>query len=151
MRYSDSSMKLAFPEGAIKATYRRGKNLKEMVSPSLFPIKTGQAPSSISKWDKRCDICSNYLVFDDNFVCTATCKKYKIRGQLSCNSINVIYFITCSACNDQHVGSSVKFKEHFRVHKSDSTTGKDRCGVAKHFISKCQEVDKLANLKVQYL
>ena len=47
MLYSDPNMKLAFPKGAIKATYRRGKNLKEMVSPSLFPIKTGQTPTVV--------------------------------------------------------------------------------------------------------
>ena len=41
-------------------------------------------------------------------------------------------------------------KEHFRVHKRDINTGKDRCGVA-HFSSKCQEVDKLGNLKVQLI
>ena len=73
-----------------------------------------KTPSSMSKCGKRCDLCSNYLDFDDNFVCT-------------------------------------KFKERFRVHKSDITTCKDRCGVAMHFISKCQEVDKLANLKVQLM
>ena len=151
MLYSDPNMKLAFPEGTIKATYRRGKNLKEMISPSLFPISTQREASRIFKCGKRCDVCSNYLVIDDNFVGTATGKKYKIRGQLSCNSINIIYLITCSACNDQYVGSAVKFKERFRVHKSDITTGKDRCGVAKHFITKCQGVDKLANLKVQLI
>ena len=89
----------------------------------------------MSKYGKRCDFCSNYLDFDDNFVCTATGKKYKIRGQLS-------FLITCSACNDQYVGSAVYFKERFRVH--NIYTGKDRCGVSKHFISKCQKVDKLA-------
>ena len=50
-------------------------------------------PSSMSKCGKHCDLCSNYLVFDDNFVCTATGKKYKIRCQLSCNSINVTYLL----------------------------------------------------------
>ena len=44
----------------------------------------------------------------------------------------------------------IYMKEHFRVHKRDINTGKDRCGVA-HFSSKCQEVDKLANLKVQLI
>ena len=65
-----------------------------------------------------------------------TGKKYKIQGQLSCNNINVIYFITCSACNDLYVGYAVKFKKRFRVHKSDITTCKYRYGVAKHFIFK---------------
>ena len=63
MLCSDPNMKLAFPKGAMKATYRRGKNLKEMISPSLFLIKTSQTPSSMSKCDKRCDLCSNYLVY----------------------------------------------------------------------------------------
>ena len=70
---------------------------------------------------------------------------------MSCNSIYVVYLITCSACNDQYVGSAVKFKERFRVHKTDINTGEDWCGVANHFISKCQEVEKLVNLKVQLI
>ena len=51
----------------------------------------------------------------------------------------------------QYIGSATKFKERFRVHKSDIKTGKDRCGVAKHFISKCLVNNALSNIKVQLI
>ena len=35
--YGDPDMKKVFPEGTIKVTYRRGKCLKELMSPSLYP------------------------------------------------------------------------------------------------------------------
>ena len=33
---SDADMRALFPEGSINVTYRRGKNLKELISASLF-------------------------------------------------------------------------------------------------------------------
>ena len=35
--YSDPDMKNIFPEGSIYVTYKRGKNLREFISPSMFP------------------------------------------------------------------------------------------------------------------
>ena len=35
--YSDPDMRAVFPEGSINVTYRRRKNLKELISPFLFP------------------------------------------------------------------------------------------------------------------
>ena len=77
------------------------------------------------------------MVFDNTFICTVTGKSYFIRGQLNCESINVIYLITCSKCLEQYVGSAVKFKTRFRIHKSDIKTYKKRCGSARHFNCKC--------------
>ena len=59
--------------------------------------------------------------------------------------------LTLSACKEQYVGSMIKFKERFRVHKSYITTGKDRCGVAKNFIWKSSDNNKLVNFKVQLI
>ena len=77
------------------------------------------------------------MIFDNTFICTVTGKSYFIRGQLNCESINVIYLITCSKCLEQYVGSAVKFKTRFRIHKSIIKTKKERCGSARHFNSKC--------------
>ena len=57
-------MRAVFPEGSINVMYRRGKNLKELISPSLFPqpqLKT-KSPSMVSKCGKKCDIFDNFLV-----------------------------------------------------------------------------------------
>ena len=70
------------------------------------------------------------MIFDKNVICTVTGKSYFIRGRLNCESIKVLYLITCSACLEQYVGSAVKFKTRFCIHKSDIKA-------KKYFNSKC--------------
>ena len=47
--YSDSEMKNIFPEGSINITYKRGKSLRELISPSLFPQAQVESHSIVSK------------------------------------------------------------------------------------------------------
>ena len=77
------------------------------------------------------------MVFDRTFRCTVTGKVYYIKGEMNCDSSNIIYLITCMKCLEQYVGSAIKFKSRFRIHKSDIKTKKDRCGTARHFNNKC--------------
>ena len=116
-------MNIVFPDKSIKAIYKRGKNLKEILSPSSFPSTKNLTVGSISNY-KKSDICTNFMVFDNTFKCTATGKYYKVKRTLSCNSVNVVYLITCQCCKLQFVGSAITFKERFRIHKSDINTGK---------------------------
>ena len=135
--YSDPDMRAVFPEGSINVTYRRRKNLKELTSPPFFPRPQLTTKSLVSKCGEKCDICNNFLVCRNEFSCKVTGTTYKVKGNLSCNSANVVYLISCKLCKDQYVGSTYKnnFKPRFRVHKSDINTGKDRCGVAKDFFN----------------
>ena len=128
--------KLCFRKGCFSTIYKRKKNLKELIAPSVYPKKINTRISSITSYN-NCDICNNYMVFDNTFNCIVTGKSYFIRGQLNCESINVIYLITCSKCLEQYVGSAVKFKTRFHIHKSDIKTKKERCGSARHFNRKC--------------
>ena len=93
------------------------------------------------------------MVFKNEFICTATGKTYKVRGDLTCKSSNVIYLISCKKCRQPFVGSAYEsnFKLRFRVHKSNINTGKFRCGMAKHFLNKCIGINKLENVEVQLI
>ena len=132
--HTDKNMKKIFPSKSIKTLYRREKNLKEILSASLFPAKPKK------KSCKKSDICKNYLLTDNKFKCKVTGRFYNVRGNLSCNSSNVIYLISCKNCEDQYIGSAIDFKVRFRIHKSDLKTKKDRCGTARHFNTKCSDV-----------
>ena len=79
------------------------------IASSFYPKKINARTSSISSYN-NCDICQNYMIFDNAFISTVTGKSYFIRGQLNCESISVIYFITCSKCLDQYLGSAVKLE-----------------------------------------
>ena len=134
--YGGPDMKKVFHEGTISATYRRRKCLKELISPSLYPRTVTESASRVSKCNEsRCDICKNYMVFKNKFTCTAIGKTYKVRGDLTCKSDNIVYLTSCKKCKQQHAGSTFEsnFKPRFRVHKSNINTGKDRCGVGKRF------------------
>ena len=86
--YYDNNMKNIFPEGNVKAQYRRGKNLKEILSPSGFPGNKIQRFSSLTKCNGKCDICKNFMCFSNTFKCTVTGKIYNI------NSTSVATVIT---------------------------------------------------------
>ena len=63
-----------------------------------------------------------FLIIDSKFKCTVTGKTYFIKGNLPCDSCNVIYLITCSNCKEKHIGWAILFKKRFRIHKSDIKT-----------------------------
>lgn len=141
--HSNSDMKDLFPEGSFKTTYRRAKNLKEKISPSLFPTVKENFDSKVTKCNK-CVICKYYLSSDTTFSCYVTGKKYKIKGSFTCKSKNVIYLISCLKClSEQYVGSTEKIYDRTILHISDIHTGKiERCGVAKHYNCKCIDSEK---------
>ena len=132
-------MKKISPSKSIKTLCRSEKNLKEILSPSLFPAKPKHSESCITSC-KKCDICKNYLLTDNTFKCKVTDRFYNVRGNLFCNSSNVIYLISCKNCEGQYIGSAIDFKARFRIHKSDIKTKKGRCGSARHFNTKYSDV-----------
>ena len=128
--------------------------MRELISLSMFSQVQVESHPMVSKCkSKRCDTCQNYLVCKIEFTCTVTGKTYKVRSKLRCNSSNVIYLISCKLYKEQYVCSAFKnnFKSRFRVHKSDIITCKDKCSVAKHFLTKCTNENKVENIEVQLI
>ena len=136
---SDPKLKEFFPKNSIIPSYRRSKNLKEILAPSKFEPRESQNNNSPEggcfKCDKsRCDLCKNYLAESKDFGSFITGKSYAIRPKLTCDSKNVIYLISCKKCRLQYIGSTTtEFKVRFRNHKSSMITNKKTCEVAVHF------------------
>ena len=128
-----------FPPNSIISSFRRPKNLKEILAPSKCRKRSSQSTAvplaGCFKCDKtRCDLCKNFLVNSQTFSSAQTGKTYFVRQKLSCNSSNVIYLVHCKKCNLQYVGSTTtEFKVRFRNHKSSMKTNKKTCEVAIHF------------------
>ena len=149
--HSNDVLKKAFPNNKFSVIYKRKKNLKKMVAPSLYPKPNIKSNRTIVSCNK-CDICKNFLIADSKLRCTVTGKTYFIKGNLLCDSCNIIYLITCYNCREQYIGSAINFKQRFRIHKSDIKTNKDRCGTARRFYNKCcSPKSKHAYLKVQII
>ena len=119
--HSNQNMLKIFPSNTINVTYKRGKNLRELISPSLFPRVHNQHSSFSENCRKRCDIWTDFLVASAEFTCLATKRKYKGKGILKCTSKDVIYLTSCKCCGKQYIGSAISFKERFRIHKTDTT------------------------------
>ena len=122
-----------------------------MVAPSLYHKPSIKSIHTIVR-SNTCDIFKNFVIAHSKFRCTVTGKTYFIKGNLSCDSCNVIYSIACSTCREQYVVPAINFKQRFRIHKSDIKTNKDCCGTARHFNNKCcSPTNKHAYLKVQII
>ena len=138
---SNPKLKELFPKNSIIPSYRRSKNLKEILAPSKFESTASQNTNSLAggcfKCNKnRCDLCKNYFVESKDFSSFRTGRSYKIRSNLTCDSKNVIYLVACKKCKLQYIGSTTtEFKVRFRNHKSSMITNKKSCEVAVHFNS----------------
>ena len=88
---SNPKLKELFPRGSIIPSFRRSKNLKELLAP--FCLKTVNEGQTIHhnndcfKCDRnRCDLCRNFFVESKSFLSFQTGKKYTIHSRLSCDS-----------------------------------------------------------------
>ena len=106
------------------------------MSPSSYPKSVNSQVNIITPCNSG-DICKHYLVTERKFTSKVIGKAYFIKGDLSCDSKNFIYLITCDKCKDECIVSTVDFKHCFRVHKSDIKTKKECCGTSRHFNERC--------------
>ena len=106
---SSPKLKELFPPKSIISSFRRSKNLKEILAPSKCRKGPSQSVPTAGcfTWNKtRCDLCKNFFVNSQTFSSAQTGKTYFVRQKLSCNSSNVIYLVHCKRCNLQYVGSA---------------------------------------------
>ena len=138
---SSPKLKELFPPKSIILSFRRSKNLKEILAP--FKCRKGPSQSVPTAGcftcnKTRCDLCKNFFVNSQTFSSAQTGKTYFVRQKLSCNSSNVIYLVHCKKCNLQYVGSTTtEFKVRFRNHKSSMKTNKKTCKPYSNISKKC--------------
>ena len=119
--HADLDLKEFFRRKSIATVDRRQKNLKEMLAQSSYPKSVNSQVNTITPCNS-CDICKNYLVAERKFTSKVIGKTHFVKGDLSCNSKNVIYLTTCGKCKDEYIRSAVDFNIRFRVHKGDIKT-----------------------------
>ena len=86
--------------------------------------------------DKRCLLCQ-YSSSTETFQSSVTGETFKIFGQLSCKSANVIYLITCSVCQQQYVGETKNaLNIRINLHRNHIKTKDQYQATAIHFNTK---------------
>ena len=98
-----------------------------------------------------CDSCSAFVMESNTIKCTATGKVFWIRRELSCETKNVVYVAMCTLCLKQGVGSTTVWKPRLRNYKSHIKNGIETCGIAKHFINHCVDIDDPCGYLVFYI
>ena len=65
-------VKNIFLENSIYKAFKRNRNLKEILSPSLYTKNKNEKKSYVIKICGKCDICKNYFISDNTFTCKVT-------------------------------------------------------------------------------
>ena len=150
---SNPRLRELFPKNSIISSYRRSKNLKKILAPSKFESTHSQRISSPAgscfKCDKnKCDLCKNYFVESRNFSSFKTGKSYSIRPNLTCDSKNVIFLVSCKKCQLQYIGSRTQFKVRFSSTSHSLQDFPFQC--IDQFSHDCTQVDKFLITKEAY-
>lgn len=107
------------------------KNLGQMLIRSEMP---SAEPRAFRKCGMiNCNLCKYHVQYQTTFQSTTTKKIFHLKHDLSCNSRNIIYLITCKKCLLQYVGETGRsLNERFHGHKY-AINHKTDTSVGKHF------------------
>ena len=119
--------------------HKRNKNLRDILVQAKIPQQpTDSRTLRIRQHERRCiakmkcRYCSK-LDKSGNISCNVTGKTYSAKLNITCNSNNLIYCISCKTCQKQYVGQTKnEVKERFKCHfysidhpqKSDTIVGR---------------------------
>ena len=141
----DPIMKEHIPSSSIIVTFSRPKNLKDILTHSKFVDKSEDTLDGVGcfKCSRNCDLCKYFLVETKSFKSYHSNKSYKIRLNLTCNTIGIIYLINDTVCHKSYVGSCItNCKTRFSNHKSHIKNKYLDCELAQHF-AECEETHLL--------
>ena len=128
------------------------KNISPMLAfkqpPNLSSILTKAKFSSINQprfqsipgiklcSNNRCKLCKLYLQPVNSFE-TANGTVWNIKSEITCESKNVIYFLSCNSCNGitNYIGQTTNLRNRMNNHISESRTGISTCNFPKHVFS----------------
>ena len=110
----------------------------------------GQQNGHFKCIDKRCKICSLYIIEGHSFIMSNN-MRWELRLHVTCRSINIIYYLKYNMCKKKeiYIGKTVgdnivEFKSRMDQHISDSRTGVSTFEFPIHFY-KCGLKNKCLN------
>jgi hypothetical protein len=128
-----------FPRGAkdFQVTTRRDtQNLKERLAPSKVVLMRNEemGEKGSRPCGTGCVVCPLLETTRAKiFKSCATKMTYKIRQDVTCESKNVIYLVTCGRHNTQGVGYTTDFKNRVANYRNHHKKNVQSCGISQHF------------------
>lgn len=106
-----------------KAVYRKAKTIRDILSSSSSSKANSPDTIGCHPCQKpRCKVCP-YMRTCQQVTSTGSNFSLKIKGNLDCDSKNVIYMIECALCEIQYIGQTEgPFRLRFNNHKSHANT-----------------------------
>ena len=122
--YTSDRLQRAVPETPI-LTYRRPRNLRDLIVRAKVPPLTGANSSPIQHGNFRCETNRCVVCKDHTFFTHSNNTSHCIGGNITCSTSNVIYFISCRVCGIQYVRETrTSLKWRFYGHRSTVNTKK---------------------------
>ena len=109
-----------------RLAFRNAPNLMSRLCRAKLPRESAQAEPSCGPCSVKgrkpgvgCCLC-HLLPFQKSIKSAVTGEEFplKIQGHADCDSVNVVYCITCTKCNKQYVGGTENYRKRTRNHKS---------------------------------
>ena len=132
--------------------YKGAPNLKQLLVRSNFSENTNKGSHTITQQEtgcfltctsNRCRMCKLNAHPATTITSYSNKKQYNIIGNLTCNSSNVIYVISCVKCNIQYVGETGQIiRDRLNNHYSTIRTNKPT-RIATHFTNNHDRTDMI--------
>lgn len=166
--HNNEVLKATFGNSVPKIVYKKGQNLSNILirakynntetndnsTVNLIKCLAELAAESNNEFTtykcgkKRCKLCS-IITIGSCFSSSSTKLTYSISENMSCESHNTIYLVTCTKCNIQYVGETGRtLRERFNNHRSDIYLNKNTA-IAKHFNEILHEYKHLSVLPLE--
>ena len=120
-----SLLKLVLPKPP-RVAFHNPKSLREKLIGSKLKSEKEKRWGNFSCSRKNCKICK-ILYPCNKFTSTVTVEEYKMNFHFNCNSLCVVYLLTCKVCAKEFTGSTItKFRSRFNQYKSNIKLYGDR-------------------------
>ena len=134
--YNDPAYNTILSRG-FKAVSRRAPTLGRSLSPSLFTSKTIHHNWLSFKGTFKCGIKSciycGFIKTGPNVTSCSNGREFEIKSFINCNTKHTVYVISCTACNIQYVGRTIRrLRDRLRDHLYDISTNK-KTNAARHW------------------
>ena len=127
-------IKKVFDNCTIMQAYKQPKNLLRQLTQAAFTSAPPQSTRDEQDEDKglfkcrspKCKLCQLYIQPCKSFI-TQNGEEWHINSKITCNSLNVLYWLKCMKCDDKDVtsntGKTYDFRERMNNHISACRNG----------------------------
>ena len=148
--HRDSELKELYPRNLFITSYKRPKNLKELLCPSkLLKKKQGiiNNGKSFMKCEKECKTCER-INPSGKFTSKVTGRNFTSRTEATCTTPYVIYLVTCGICGKQGVGSTEKLPARISNYYSHIRKKRRTNKIAIHFQEAENHTEEDINIQI---